>query len=79
MSGSLDKMVQPDLPGYDSMMHEAYIKHELKEVSRFYIDLLNKGLPAIGRDEFIQQYIDSGLATKFYDRFANYYDRGYKK
>lgn len=64
---------QLELPGFKKLLFQSYITHELQAVSSFYISLLNKGLPAIGKDEFIMQYVDSGLAKQFYENYGWYY------
>lgn len=64
---------QLELPGFEKLLFQSYMTHELQAVSSFYISLLNKGLPAIGKNEFILQYVDSGLAKKFYENYGRYY------
>ena len=67
---------QLELPNFKSLLHQAYMKHEVTMMTDFYTGLLKNGFPNIGRDEFIQQYIDSGLSQQFYETYKNYYGRG---
>lgn len=72
-----DVLLNPYLPGIESELFKSYMKHELDHASKMYIDLCNKGMPFIGKEAFIAQYVDSGLARIFNENYGKYYGQVY--
>lgn len=66
--------LQREFPSLKRILFEAYMSHERNIIEQEYQRLLQQRI-TIDREEYIRQYVQSGFAERFHERFGHYYGR----